>query len=277
MERVWQGVLQKMRVAATAPVSYWLEDATPEPATSLEGPLPVNPLIGRRVAVQFEGVCVCTACGGQFERVFDNGYCGDCVRTRADADICMMKPELCHFGDPDHPCRDERFGLERCFQPHYLYASLTSDVKVGITRHTNVPARWMDQGAVVATTLAMLPSRREVGKVEHALARDFKDRTHWMKMLRGCPDPELLAPVVEQLERRLEELGVPALSPEHRVTLRFHYPLDARLEKIRTLSLNRVTRIEGTLLGVKGQYWVFEEGVLNIRRHSGHRVEVLAA
>ncbi len=278
MERVWSGVLQKMRVAATSPVSYWLEDATPEPLTSLEGPLPVNPLIGRPVAIVFGGVCVCTACGLELERVFDNGYCGSCVRTRADADICMMKPELCHFGVPENPCRDETFGLERCFQPHYLYASLTSDVKVGITRRANVPARWMDQGAVYATTLAVLPSRKEVGAVEHELARDFKDRTHWMKMLRGSPDPQLLAPVVEQMDERLRALGVAGvLAPEHRISMHFQYPLHVSLDKIRTLSLNRTTRIEGVLLGVKGQYWVFEHGVVNIRRHSGHRVEVHAA
>lgn len=275
MERIWEGVLQKMRVAASSPVSYWLEDAALDPG-GLAGPLPVNPLIGRRVALVATGLLVCTACGRNPERVFDNGYCEDCVRTRADADICMMKPERCHFGQPDNPCRDESFGLERCFQPHYLYASLTSDVKVGITRHTNVPARWMDQGAVAALTLALLPSRLAVGRVEHALAQEFKDRTHWMNMLKGSPEPARLDEVVALIDARLDALGVEGvIPPEQRVRMSFRYPLEARLEKVRALHLNRTKRVEGALLGVKGQYWVFEQGVLNVRRHSGHHVEVL--
>lgn len=275
MERIWEGVLQKMRVAASSPVSYWLEDAALDPG-GLAGPLPVNPLIGRRVALVATGLLVCTACGRNPERVFDNGYCEDCVRTRADADICMMKPERCHFGQPDNPCRDESFGLERCFQPHYLYASLTSDVKVGITRHTNVPARWMDQGAVAALTLALLPSRLAVGRVEHTLAQEFKDRTHWMNMLKGSPEPARLDEVVALIDARLEALGVEGvIPPEQRVRMSFRYPLEARLEKVRALHLNRTMRVEGALLGVKGQYWVFEQGVLNVRRHSGHHVEVL--
>ena len=82
----------------------------------------------------------------------------------------MVKPELCHYHDADNPCRDDAFAQAKCFAPHILYASLTSGMKVGITRHTNVPSRWIDQGAVRAIPLAELPSRREVGLVEHELA-----------------------------------------------------------------------------------------------------------
>lgn len=274
MQQVWAGVLQKMRVEASSPVSYALVDAHPSEA----GPaMAVNPLIGRHVDLRFEGHYVCTACGRSPERVYDNGYCEDCVKTRADADICMMRPERCHFGDPDNPCRDDTFGLERCFQPHYLYASLTSDVKVGITRKANLPARWIDQGATSATTLALLPSRKAVGEVEHALAATFKDRTHWMNMLRGSPDPALLDDVVAQMDTRLTELGTPGvLPPDQRLRMSFTYPLTVQLERVRTIHLYRIPRIQGVLLGIKGQYWVFEHGVLNVRRHSGFHIELHA-
>ena len=167
MDQVWEGVLQKMRTAAGDTVQYFITDATP----GAEAPeFAINPLIGREVELRFLRQFICTACGRSVERTFDNGYCPDCMKTRADADICMMKPHLCHHGQADYPCRDEVFAQERCFQDHFLYASLTSDVKVGITRHTNLPSRWMDQGAVAATTLARLPSRRAVGLVEVVMA-----------------------------------------------------------------------------------------------------------
>lgn len=277
MEQIWEGTLQKMRVAATSPVSYWLEDALQASDAPSANDLPVNALLGRPVELRFEGRLTCLACNKEVERVFDNGYCEICVRTRADADICMMRPERCHYGDPDNPCRDDSFAIERCFQPHYLYASLTSDVKIGITRASNVPARWMDQGAVAAITLARLPSRREVGLVEHALAASFKDRTHWMNMLRGTPDPALLDLAVAEIDQRLAELGVSGvLPPEQRLRMTFQYPMNVSLEKVKRLTFRRASRLQGVLLGVKGQYWVLDQGVLNVRRHSGYGVEVLA-
>ena len=273
MEQVWEGVLQKMRTSAGERVVYGLTDATPGVEAA---ELAVNPLVGRPVELRFLGSFVCTACGRSPERTFDNGYCPDCMKTRADADICMMKPQLCHHGQADHPCRDEVFAVERCFQDHFLYASLTSDVKVGITRHTNLPSRWMDQGAVAATTLARLPSRRAVGHVEFAMAQDFKDRTHWMKMLKSEPDESLLDETVGRMVARLVELGAEGLlPPEARTRMRIRYPIEVLPRTVKTLNLERVGSVSGTLAGIKGQYFIFEDGgVVNIRRHSGHRAAI---
>ena len=102
MKQVWEGVLQKMRTEASAPVSYFLRDAAP----GSDAPeLAVNPLIGAQVSLRFTGNFVCTACGKTDEHTFDNGYCSACMKTRADADMCMMKPHLCHHGREDYPCR----------------------------------------------------------------------------------------------------------------------------------------------------------------------------
>lgn len=275
MEQVWAGTLNKMRVAPTGPVSYWLEDGAPGAGPDAAR-IAVTPLVGRPVEIRFLGHIHCTCCGVEVERAYDNGYCGDCFRTRADADVCMMKPHLCHHGDLENPCRDETFAVERCFQKHFLYASLTSDVKVGITRHTNIPSRWIDQGAVVATTLAALPSRRAVGEVEHALAAEFRDRTHWMKMLREKPDESLLDEAIDAIVSRMEALGLPGiLAPEQRTRMRFDYPLlPDRPHKVRSCSLNKTAVVGGVLLGLKGQYWILDTGVINIRRHSGYEAAV---
>ena len=276
LKLVWSGTLQRMRASHDSPVSYWLADAAadagPDPRTE-----PVNPLVGREVAILWTGRVNCLSCGIEVERTWDGRYCFDCFQTRADADQCMMRPQLCHHGDPDHPCRDETFAVERCFVPHALYVSLTSDVKVGITRRTNLPGRWIDQGAVEAMTLAIFPSRRAVGLVEHALAADFRDRTHWMRMLRSSEPEGDLDAVAVQVIARLHELEVEGIqAPEDRTRCRFEYPVDIYPERVRSLRLERVTEVRGVLRGVKGQYWYFEDGVVNIGRHSGFHVEVRA-
>lgn len=276
MKQVWEGTLQKMRTEAAEPVRYWLEDggaeAGPDPATTL-----LNPLIGGPVRVEFTGRITCTHCGVLLEQAFDNGYCYDCFQIRADADVCMMRPHLCHHGDPDNPCRDESFAQNSCFQPHYLYASLTSEVKVGITRHTNLPARWMDQGAVEATTLACLPSRREVGVVEHALAQDFRDRTHWIHMLRTESPEASLDEAVGAILARLAELGVAVLPESERIRRRFSYPVQVWPVKVKSIKLDKTNVVEGPLHGIKGQYLYLPSGVLNVRRHAGYGVRVYAA
>ena len=273
MALLWSGTLTRMQVEASDPVAYALQDALPGPeGTPIQ---PLNGLIGRLVSLRFTGEIRCVACGIVSERVYDNGYCQSCFHTRADADFCMMRPELCHHGDPDKPCRDEVYAQERCFQPHYLYAALTHDVKVGITRHTNVPMRWLNQGAVAAITLAELPSRRAVGLVEHALAQHVRDRTHWMRMLRAQPDEALLDAAVPEIEALFESLNLPGLlPPERRIRARFRYPITTLPEKIRSLSLDRATALEGTLLGMKGQYWILDSGVIHVGRHSGYGVRL---
>jgi hypothetical protein len=56
-----------------------------------------------------------------------------------------MKPETCHY----HlgTCREPDWAQNHCFRPHIVYLANSSGVKVGITRKTQIPTRWLDQGA----------------------------------------------------------------------------------------------------------------------------------
>ena len=43
-------------------------------------------------------------------------------------------------------------------------------------------------------------------------------------------------------------------------------------EKVKSLKLDKVKVIESKLVGIKGQYLIFEDGVMNVRSQSGYRV-----
>ena len=267
MDTVWAGTLRKMRVEAADPVNYSLADH------------PLNPYLGTEVQLHFTGAIHCTACGRKTKKTFNQGFCFPCSQSRAEADICIVRPELCHHGEEDNPCRDESFAQGQCFQPHYLYCSLTSGVKVGITRAPNIPSRWIDQGAVAACPVAVLPDRRAVGVVEKRLSDEgFADKTHWTRMLKGGPpdDADLMG-TVGLVVARLQEWGVEGiLSPLERIEQRFTYPVRTYPQKVKSFNLDKDPVAGGVLEGIKGQYLIFDGGVINLRKYAGYRVELKA-
>ena len=275
METLWTGTLTKMRVEHADPVRYFLRDGWHDQAE--RGPeLAVNDLIGRTVEIRFGGDINCVYCGRATKKSFSQGFCYPCFQTRPEAHMCIVKPEQCHHGNPADPCRDETFAMAQCFQPHVLYVSLTSGVKVGITRRPNVPSRWIDQGAVSAIPVAELPSRREVGLVEVELAKTYADKTHWMAMLKTeHPEGDLPA-VAERVVADLEAMGVEGiLPPDQREVYEFRYPVDVWPTKVKSFNLDKAPTAGGVLQGVKGQYLFFDGGVINVRKFTGYRVEVV--
>jgi len=274
MGDLWAGTLTRMRSIPTSPVSYFLRDGWFE--ADKRGPeLAVNDLLGRRVEIRYSGDIHCVACGRSTTKTFYQGFCFPCSQSRAEADICIVKPELCHHGDASNPCRDELFAQTQCFQPHVLYAALTSGVKIGITRRPNIPSRWIDQGAVRAIPLAEMPSRREVGLVEVRLAESYADKTHWMRMLKE-KDPEGdLAAAARELVRDLGVMGVDGVLPESdRREFTFDYPVLEYPTKVRSFNLDKTPEVAGELRGVKGQYLIFDTAVINVRKYTGYKVTI---
>ena len=271
---VWTGILRKMRVVDTEPVGYHLRDAVvgAEPAADHA----LTPHVGAQVWLRFTGDIHCTLCGRAVKKTFGDGYCFPCSQSRAEADLCIVRPELCHHGQPDHPCRDESFAQSQCFQPHVLYVSLTSGLKVGITRRVNVPSRWIDQGAVAAVPVAVLPDRRAVGLLEKRLSDEgFADRTHWTRMLKGDPPEGDFETFVASVADRLSSWGAPGVLPAaQRTVRRFRYPVLRWPDKVTSFNLDKVPEAGGLLQGIKGQYLIFDGGVINLRKYSGYRLEV---
>jgi hypothetical protein len=276
---IWSGTLRKLRVVpgdGGAPASYAVSDGFWDPARRAAD-LPLADRLGTPLHLRFTGAIACVYCGRAAKKLFGEGFCYPCFMARAEADQCIVRPELCHFHVPGHPCRDEDFAHRHCFQPHVLYASLTSAPKVGITRRENVPTRWLDQGATAAVPLAELPDRRAVGLVEARLRDEagLQDRTHWTRLLRnaeGEGDLEAVAGKVLDLLAGWEVAGV--LPAAARVVHRFAYPVLAYPEKVVSFNLDKDPRAGGVLQGVKGQYLIFAGGVINARKYTGYHLEV---
>lgn len=235
--------------------------------------LPLAELIGGPFTLRFTGARTCISCGTRVKKFYGQGLCYPCFRDAPEASPCIIRPELCraHLGEG----RDRQWEEDHHSQEHIVYLAFTSGVKVGVTSSTQVPVRWIDQGAELAVPIARVPYRQLAGAIECDLKRLFSDRTDWRAMLmmrEAGADPLLLA-----REQALAEVD-PALRghmlPDEEL-LRLTYPLPPLPPKLVNVQLEKLDEIDGRLLGVKGQYLVWADGrVLNARNHSGYHVEV---
>lgn len=276
LSRLALGTLAKMRSEAAAPVAYAMPVGDRD--------VPMNPLLGQRIALRFEGIILCVACGRRTNKSFNQGYCYPCFKTLAACDTCIMSPERCHFREGT--CREPEWGLTHCMTDHVVYLANGTGLKVGITRAGQVPTRWIDQGAVQALPLARTATRQQAGLLESAMKAHVSDRTQWQTLLKGNPEPmdlaaarrDLLARCAPEIERLHAEFGLQAVVPAEDTEMwSFDYPVLAFPAKVRSLALEKLGCVEGELLGIKGQYLILSSGVINIRKYTGHEVELLAA
>ena len=144
---------------------------------------PLNSLLGKPIRLEYLGDIHCTHCGRRSKKSFSQGYCYPCFTKLPQCDTCIMSPEKCHYDQGT--CRDPSWGEQYCFTDHYVYLANSSGVKVGITRGSQVPTRWIDQGATQAMPIFRVKSRYQAGLIEDCLREHIADRTHWQKMLKG--------------------------------------------------------------------------------------------
>ena len=67
--------------------------------------------------------------------------------------------------------RDLDYEKKVQLQPHVVYLAYTSGIKVGVTRKSQVPTRWIDQGATSAIEIVEVPNRYLAGASEVKLKR----------------------------------------------------------------------------------------------------------
>ena len=259
----YQGVLQKMQTEFLSPIQYYLvfEDSF----------LNVNQLIGKEISISFEGY-QCLNCGKQ-KKIFRQGYCYDCFMSSASVGDWIMKPELstAHLDIED---RDLAYEKRVQLQPHIVYLALSSDVKVGVTRKTQVPTRWIDQGAIEAIPIVEVPNRYLAGITEVALKDHFADKTSWQKMLKNnVPDVDLVSERNNVLQWLPEEIK-PYFTKEQEL-YKIDFPIATYPTKINSLNLEKTPSFTGKVNGIKGQYLLFEDGtVFNVRTYEGYVVKM---
>lgn len=270
-----KGNLRKMLNDNTRPVTYSLPVG--------DNVVGLNEFLDKKITLNYTGTINCIACGRKTSKSFQQGYCFPCMRSLAECDSCIVKPELCHFDEGT--CRDAEWALGHCMQDHYVYLANTSGLKVGITRHTQVPTRWIDQGATQALPIYKVATRKISGLLEVIIANHVADKTDWRKMLKGNSDDvdlktrrdELLAECekeIEKLKKTLPDGSIEYL-PKAKLTT-IEYPVLEFPQKVTSLNFDKTEKITGTLRGIKGQYLILDSGVLNIRKFGGYEIKFSA-
>lgn len=234
--------------------------------------LTVNELLGKKIRIEFGGRINCVACGKQTKKAFGQGFCYPCFKDAPENAECIVRPELCegHLGKG----RDPEWEMKYHVQPHYVYLALSSGLKVGITRKTQIPTRWIDQGASEAILLAEVPYRRLSGEIEVALKQYYNDKTNWQRMLK---DEVLEADLVEK-KKEAESLLPDDLKQyvlQKEELWHLHFPHLDIPKKVMSVRLDKQNELDGILTGIKGQYLIMDNhNVLNIRNHAGYFVRI---
>ncbi|MCF8359024.1 MAG: DUF2797 domain-containing protein [Prolixibacteraceae bacterium] len=257
------GNLIKMKPENNNPVDYYL------PINGED--IHLNPLLNKIISLAHNGVINCIHCGKKTNKSFSQGFCFNCFKTAPEADECVVRPELskAHLGI----ARDMDWAREHDLIDHFVYLSVTSNLKVGVTRYHQIPGRWIDQGASQAIKLARTPNRHIAGIIEVFLKKHVDDRTNWQAMLKGEANNEIdLVPEKEKLTELLPRELKKYVCDDNEIH-RLAYPGMVKLEKIKSFSFDKEKTLTGTLTGIKGQYLVFDnEKALNIRKHNGYFV-----
>ena len=233
----------------------------------------MNRLLGHEISMEYQGQIHCIRCGRKTNKSFAQGYCYPCFTTAPETEECVLRPELCRAHEG--VARDMEYAEKYCLNDHVVYLSLTSGLKVGVTRGSQVPTRWIDQGAVRAIELARTPNRYLAGLIEVALKAHINDKTNWRKMLSGSDVEE--QDLVQSKEQMIVQVPDDLLTfvTENDHVMELVYPVSIYPEKIKSLNFDKDPFISGVLNGIKGQYLMFEENrVINMRKFGGYRIRL---
>lgn len=260
------GIIDKMPTLNINPVQYFL--------TLGNEKILVNDFLDKTISLRFTGRIICTVCGKKTNKSFGEGFCYNCFMNSPENAECIIRPELCraHLNEG----RDVEWEIRNHMQPHFVYMAITADVKVGVTRDSQIPTRWIDQGAAAATIIAQTPYRQLAGAIEVTLKEFFSDKTHWTKMLSNAPSTKS---IIEERDRAIsllpDELKQYTIKDSEIVSIQ--YPVLKWPDKVKSIGFEKEALIHKKLTGIRGQYLMFDDNtVLNVRKHSGFEIELNA-
>ncbi|MGB5275432.1 MAG: DUF2797 domain-containing protein [Flavobacteriaceae bacterium] len=257
----YEGVLRKMQTEIGDPIQYYLVFENDY--------LNLNQVLDKELQIEFLRY-QCLNCG-EDRPIFRQGFCKSCFFDIPAAGDWIMRPELstAHLGRED---RDLEYEKRVQLQPHIVYLANSSNIKVGVTRKTQVPTRWIDQGAHEAIEIVEVPNRYLAGITEVALKDHIGDKTNWRKMLTNDVEDEDLVVWRNKLRPYIpEEAKIYFI--ENKKETHLHFPVLAYPSKVKSLNLDKTPAYKGLLKGIKGQYLIFEDHtVFNIRGSEGYVV-----
>jgi len=259
----YQGVLRKMDTEFGQPIQYFLIFENDF--------LNMNQLLSKTINIQFVKY-ECLNC--RLNRpIYRQGFCKSCFYEIPQAADWIMRPELstAHLNKED---RDLEYEKKVQLQPHIVYLANSSNVKVGVTRKTQVPTRWIDQGAHEAIEIVEVPNRYLAGITEVALKEHVSDKTNWRKMLKNEIEEENLVDWRDRLKNYIPNDAKEYFIDTNTET-NLDFPVLQYPEKPKSLNLKKELNYSGKLVGIKGQYLIFEDQtVFNIRANEGLVVDL---
>lgn len=259
----YEGVLRKMQTEMASPIQYYMVFENDF--------LNVNQVLDKTLKIDLIKH-QCLNCGND-RPIFRQGFCKSCFFEIPSAGDWIMRPELstAHLGKAD---RDLEYEKRVQLQPHIVYLANSSNIKVGVTRKTQVPTRWIDQGAHEAIEIVEVPNRYLAGVTEVALKYHVADKTNWRKMLTNTVSNENLVEWREKLKQFIPSEAIEYyIENNHETHLEF--PVLQHPEKVKSLNLTKTPNFEGVLKGIKGQYLIFsDDTVFNVRGNEGCFVQL---
>ena len=257
----YQGVLKKMQTELADPIQYYL---------IFEGDfLNLNQILNKELTISFIKY-QCLNCSQDLP-IYRQGFCKTCFYETPTAGDWIMRPELstAHLDKED---RDLEYEKKVQLQPHIVYLANSSNIKVGVTRKSQVPTRWMDQGAHEAIAIVEVPNRYLAGLTEVALKEHIGDKTNWRKMLTNDIQDEDLVEYRNNLRKYIPEEAAPYYLENNSET-QLAFPVLQYPKKVKSLNLDKTPIYSGILKGIKGQYLIFEDNmVFNVRGSEGYVV-----
>jgi hypothetical protein len=259
----YAGVLTKMQTENGTPIQYYLVFENDF--------INVNQLLDKKISIQFMGYH-CLNCGSD-KKIYRQGFCYDCFFEIPQAADWIMHPELstAHLDKED---RDLEFEKRVQLQPHVVYLANSSNVKVGVTRKSQIPTRWIDQGAHEAIEIVEVPNRYLAGITEVALKGHVSDKTNWRTMLKNEIKDEDLVVWRDKLKAFIPEEATEYFIENNSET-HLDFPVLKYPTKLNSLNLDKSPHYEGVLKGIKGQYLIFDDHtVFNVRGSEGYVVSI---
>lgn len=260
----YQGVLKKMMTSNDKTVQYFLDMDTDF--------INMNQLLDKEITMSFVKY-ECLNCHLD-KQIYRQGFCKSCFFETPNAGDWIMKPELstAHLGKED---RDLEFEKKMQLKPHIVYLANSSDVKVGVTRKSQIPTRWIDQGAHEAIEIVEVPNRYLAGITEVALKQYVSDKTNWRKMLTNDITDADLVVEKEKLSQYIPEEVKEYYLDKNVKETQINFPVNQYPQKVKSLNLIKTPTYQGILKGIKGQYLIFEDStVFNVRANEGLVVEI---
>ena len=260
---LYTGVLTKMQSEFIDPIQYYLVFENDF--------IHMNQLMNKKIEMKLIGH-QCLSCG--LDRpIYRQGFCRTCFFDQPYAGDWIMRPELstAHLDKED---RNLDYEKKVQLQPHIVYLANSSNVKVGVTRKSQVPTRWIDQGAHEAIEIVETPNRYLAGITEVALKSYVGDKTNWRKMLKNDIEDENLLEWRQHLKQFIPD-EAKTYFLEHNEETHIQFPVEQYPKKPNSLNIKKEIDFVGKLVGIKGQYLIFEDNtVFNIRSNEGLVIEL---